>query len=42
MAETSEHRQERQDDEAIEHVSPLLEPVVVDQCNDHHDDDTDH
>ena len=31
VPEMGQHRQQRQHDEAVEHVGPLLEPVVVDQ-----------
>ena len=41
MPEVSEHREERHDDKAIQQVSPLLEPVIVDQCHHDHDDEAD-
>ena len=41
VAEVSEHCEERHDDEAIDHIGPLLEPVIVDQCHHHHHDEAD-
>ena len=37
MTEVRQHGDERQDDEPVEHVGPLLQPVVVDQSHDDHD-----
>ena len=41
VPEMGEHSQQRQHDQAVEHVAPLLEPVIVDQGHDDHHDEAD-
>src|ERR1019366_10154466 len=39
VTEMGEHRDQRQNDEAVEQVGPLLEPVIVDKGHHDHDDE---